>query len=389
MGLYRGVSWATGQVMWTAVFLLFLQEVQMRGAGLGVHQGPQLAGNPMSGSARSAGYLRAGAALGAGLLPGGMKGPKPGLGNPSQAADKAGYDTTAAAAGGPANGYGANQKGYGAPDTRAISSSARANGPSAGANGPGAAVKGLNSGYDRGFQTGKGQLRAQSADQQKVSSNKGVSVASPDQIHESLGGFPLVDTQGKHQKMPPPLLQSNMFSPEPEFTPEPNPEEPEPTQAQEQNVNQIPEEPVTDVLLEATPQPAETESGPEVPQGPQSSPESSPKEHHLVPDIGYVTGSALPEQNAPETALLPGAELTGLLAPEGVDGLAPVPETAAITKGDVGQEVVPERMVIQHQLQTPGEGSLVEIASKPEKSAGASVSVEGSKAAKPGDAWNL
>ena len=76
-------------------------------------------------------------------------------------------------------------------------------------------------------------------------------------------------------------------------------------------------------------------------------------------------GSALPEQNAPEAALPPGAELTGLLAPEGVDGLAAVPETVAATKGDVGQEMVPERAVIQHLLPTPDEGSLVEIASKP------------------------
>ena len=80
---------------------------------------------------------------------------------------------------------------------------------------------------------------------------------------------------------------------------------------------------------------------------------------------GYLTGSELPEQNAPVTALLPGPELTGLLAPEGVDGLAPLPETVATTKGDIGQELVPERAVIQHQLPTPGEGSLVEIASKP------------------------
>ena len=31
MGLYPGVSRATGRLMWTAVFLLLLQEVQMRG----------------------------------------------------------------------------------------------------------------------------------------------------------------------------------------------------------------------------------------------------------------------------------------------------------------------------------------------------------------------
>ena len=141
-------------------------------------------------------------------------------------------------------------------------------------------------GYDKGIKTGKGQSRAQSAGQQKVSNNKGESVASPDHIHESLGGFPLADTQGKHQEMPPPLLQSNSFSPEPELTPEPNPAAPEPTQAQDQNMTQKPEVPVTDVLLEATPQPGVTESGPEVPQGPQSTPESSPEEHPLVPDMG-------------------------------------------------------------------------------------------------------
>ena len=77
-------------------------------------------------------------------------------------------------------------------------------------------------GDDKGINTGKGQSRYQSAGQQKVSNNKGESVASPDHIHESLGGFPLADTQGKHQEMPPPLLQSNSFSPEPELTPEPN-----------------------------------------------------------------------------------------------------------------------------------------------------------------------
>lgn len=80
-----------------------------------------------------------------------------------------------------------------------------------------------------------------------------------------------------------------------------------------------------------------------------------------------MTGSALPEQNAPETELLTGTELPGLLAPNGVDGGVPVPETVAIGKGVVGKEVVPERAVIQHQPQTPveGEGSQVEISGKP------------------------
>ena len=127
--------------------------------------------------------------------------------------------------------------------------------------------------YDRGVQTGKGQSGTQSADQQKVSNNKGESGVSPDHIHESLSGFPLVDTHGKPQEMPPTQLQSHSSSPEPDITPEPKPAEPEPEPTQDQNVTQHPEERVTDVLLEATPQPGVTESGPEVPQGTQSTPE--------------------------------------------------------------------------------------------------------------------
>ena len=84
-----------------------------------------------------------------------------------------------------------------------------------------------------------------------------------------------------------------------------------------------------------------------------------------------MTGSALPEHNAPETGLLPGPELTGLLAPEGVDGLAPEPAAAA--KGDLGQEMVPERALIQHPLPTPGEGA--ETAGKPGPCASLSVCV--------------
>ncbi|CAL8284455.1 unnamed protein product [Merluccius merluccius] len=318
MGLYRGgVSRATGQVMRAAVLLLFLQEVQMR-AYLG-----STGANNMKGI----GQPTYGAGLGLGV--------HQGQGGPQLA-------------GNPMKGLGAGA-GYGAQPN---------GGPG---NGGQVAPK---AGYGRVLETGNGHSGARCADQ--VSSTKGVSVASPDQTPESLGGFPLLDSQRKHQKMPPPLLQSNSFSPEPEPTPEPNPAEPEP--AQVLNVNPAPEEPVTDVLLEATPQPAEQESGPEVPQEPKSSPESPPKEHHLVPDMGYVTGSALPEQSAPETELLPGAELTGLLAPKGVDSRAPVPETVATTtRGGGGQQVVPERAVIQHQPESPGEGegSRVEISGKP------------------------
>lgn len=140
-------------------------------------------------------------------------------------------------------------------------------------------------GYRGGFKTGKGQSR-RLCDQQTVASTKGVSVASSDQTHESLGGFPLVDMQEKHHKVPPSLLQSNSFSPEPKPTPEPNLAEPETTQPQDMNVNATLEESVTDVLLEATSQPAESESGLEVSQEAQSSPASPPKELHPVPDMG-------------------------------------------------------------------------------------------------------
>ena len=99
-----------------------------------------------------------------------------------------GYDTTAPAAGGPANGYGAKQKGesrewdpiffhrmdlqwshqdvdrmalvaflvcfllgYGAPDTGAVAPSTEVLGPIAGAEGPGSAVKGGGNGGKHTF----------------------------------------------------------------------------------------------------------------------------------------------------------------------------------------------------------------------------------------------
>ncbi|XP_056433625.1 uncharacterized protein LOC130371788 [Gadus chalcogrammus] len=67
---------------------------------------------PSRGPAKTAGYQRAGSALGAGFLPGGMKGPKPaGYGSQNgQGAKPNGYQPAAAVP----NGYGARFNGYGA-----------------------------------------------------------------------------------------------------------------------------------------------------------------------------------------------------------------------------------------------------------------------------------